>query len=68
MSSVSVWKKTHAISAKLFKLAGVASMIGILAGTYAWLFILVPAITVAVATVVYSYYAFRKEQAAGTTG
>jgi uncharacterized membrane protein len=68
LSSVSVWKKTHAISAKLFKIAGVVCMIGILAGTSAWLFILVPAIAVAAAAVVYSYYEFRKERAAGTTG
>jgi uncharacterized membrane protein len=68
LSSDSVWKKTHAIGARMFKLAGIVSMIGILAGTYAWLFILVPAIAVAITTVVYSYYAFRKEQAAGGTG
>jgi uncharacterized membrane protein len=67
LSSDSVWKKTHALSAKLFKLAGVVCMIGILAGTYAWMFILVPAIAVTIAAVVYSYYEFRKEQAAGTT-
>jgi uncharacterized membrane protein len=56
------------MGATLFKLAGVVSMIGILAGTYAWLFILVPVIAVAISTVVYSYYAFRKEQAVGMNG
>jgi uncharacterized membrane protein len=66
MSSVPVWKKTHAMGAKLFKLAGVVSMIGILAGTYAWLFILVPVMAVAVITIVYSYAAFKGEQTAGT--
>jgi hypothetical protein len=40
-------------------------MIGILAGIYTWLFILIPAIAVAVYTVVYSYVEFRREQAAG---
>jgi uncharacterized membrane protein len=68
LSSVSVWKKTHQKGATLFKLAGVVSFIGILAGTYAWLFILVPAIAVAVYTVVYSYMEFRREQAAGEGG
>jgi uncharacterized membrane protein len=68
MSSVSVWKKTHLMGAKLFKLAGVVSMIGILAGIYAWLFILVPTIAVAIGTVVYSYLEFRKEKAAGVGG
>jgi uncharacterized membrane protein len=68
LSSHSVWKKTHAMGATLFKLAGLVSMIGILAGTYAWLFILVPVITVAIATVVYSYLEFRREQTAGMAG
>jgi uncharacterized membrane protein len=68
LSSDSVWKKTHQKGATLFKLAGVVSMIGILAGVYAWLFILVPAIAVAVYTVVYSYVEFRREQAAGEGG
>jgi len=63
LSSNSVWKKTHTVGAKLFKLAGVVSIIGILAGRYAWLFILVPAIAVALVTVVYSYTEFKKEQA-----
>jgi len=68
MSSVSVWKKTHHMGAKLFKLAGVVSMIGILAGIYAWLFILIPTIAVALLTIVYSYMEFRREQTAGTGG
>jgi uncharacterized membrane protein len=63
LSSDSVWKKTHQKGATLFKLAGVVSMIGILAGIYAWLFILVPALAVAAYTVVYSYVEFEKEQA-----
>jgi uncharacterized membrane protein len=63
LSSDSVWKKTHQKGATLFKLAGLVSMIGILAGIYAWLFILVPALAVAAYTVVYSYVEFEKEQA-----
>lgn len=68
MSSDLVWKKTHQTGATLFKLAGVVSMIGILAGMYAWLFILIPAIAVALSTVVYSYVEFRREQTAGKGG
>jgi uncharacterized membrane protein len=67
LSSDSVWKKTHQKGATLFKLAGVVSMIGILAGVYAWLFILVPTIAVAVYTVVYSYFEFKREQRSGVT-
>jgi len=68
LSSDSVWKKTHQRAGALFKLAGVVSVIGILAGMYAWLFILIPAIAVAVYTVVYSYVEFRREKAAGEGG
>jgi len=68
LSSETVWKKTHQRAGVLFKLAGAVSFIGILAGIYAWLFILVPAIAVAVYTVVYSYVEFRREQAAGEGG
>jgi len=68
LSSETVWKKTHQKGATLFKLAGVVSMVGTFAGIYAWLFILVPAIAVAVYTVVYSYMEFRREQAAAEGG
>jgi uncharacterized membrane protein len=62
LSSPSVWRKTHALGGNLFKLAGVVSMFGVLAGAYAGLFILVPVIAVALVTVVFSYTEFRKER------
>ncbi|MCX6685079.1 MAG: SdpI family protein [Methanoregula sp.] len=65
MSSEMVWKKTHQKGATLFKLAGALSFIGILAGIYAWLFILIPAIAVATYTVVYSYVEFERERKTG---
>ena len=63
MSSPAVWRKTHERGGKLFKLAGIASFLGILAGPWAFAFILVPAIAVMVYTVVYSYLLFRDERA-----
>ena len=51
---------------KALQLAGIVSVIGALAGTYAYLFIIVPVIAVSLYTVVYSYTEFKKEQAAGT--
>lgn len=66
MSSPAVWRKTHPLGGKLFMLAGAASMIGIFAGAYAVLFIMIPVIAVSVVTVVYSYREFKKEQASGT--
>ena len=66
LSSARVWKKTHDRGGTLFKLAGMVSMIGAIAGVYAWLFIIVPALAVAAYTVVYSYVEFRREQDNGT--
>lgn len=60
LSSEQVWRRTHTIGGRLFKVAGVISLIGIVGGGYAWMFILVPVIAVSVYTVVYSYLEFRK--------
>jgi uncharacterized membrane protein len=65
LSSEMVWKKTHQLGGKLFIIAGVISCIGIFAGVYALWFVLVPALAVAVITVVYSYYEFQKELKSG---
>jgi len=61
LSSETVWKKTHELGGKLFKIAGVISFIGVLAGEYATWFILVPILAVAVYTVMYSYFEYQKE-------
>ncbi len=61
LSSETVWKKTHEIGGKLFKIAGVIAFVGVLAGVYAMWFILVPVLAVAVFTVVYSYFEYQKE-------
>jgi len=61
LSSKTVWKKTHVLGGKLFIIAGVISCAGIFAGAYAFWLILVPALAVAVITVMYSYYEFQKE-------
>jgi uncharacterized membrane protein len=65
LSSKTVWKKTHELGGKLFKIAGVISCLGIFAGVYALWFVLVPALAVAVITVVYSYFEFQKELKSG---
>jgi uncharacterized membrane protein len=61
ISSKTVWKKTHELGGKLFKIAGVISCAGTFAGAYALWFVLVPALVVAVYTVAYSYIEFQKE-------
>jgi len=65
LSSKSVWKKTHELGGKLFKIAGIISFFGIFAGIYALWFVLVPALAVAVITVAYSYYEFQRELKSG---
>ncbi|MGA2913671.1 MAG: SdpI family protein [Methanoregula sp.] len=62
LSSEAVWKKTHAIGGKLFKIAGIVSFVGLLFRDFAIWFILVPVLAVAVFTVAYSYFAFQKEK------
>ena len=65
LSSKTVWKKTHELGGKLFKIAGVISCLGIFAGVYALWFVLIPMLSVAVITVAYSYYEFQKELKSG---
>ncbi len=65
LSSKTVWKKTHEIGGKLFIIAGVIACAGIFAGKYALWFILVPVLSVAGYTVVYSYIEFQKELKSG---
>ncbi len=61
LSSETVWKKTHAMGGKLFKIAGVICFIGVLFPDYAFWFILIPIIAVALYTVVFSYWEYQKE-------
>jgi len=61
LSSKTVWKNTHELGGKLFKITVVISCLGIFAGVYALWFVLIPVLAVAVITVVYSYYEYRKE-------
>jgi len=56
-----VWDKTHRMGGKLFKIAGAISIVGILFQSYAVYFVLIPAILVAVYTVVYSYVEYKRE-------
>lgn len=62
LSSDRVWEKTHKIGAKLFKIAGVIALAGIFFQRYALFFILVPAISVAIYTIIYSYLEYQKER------
>ena len=61
LSNNIVWKKTHKLGGKLFKIAGIIAVIGVLFQKYALLFVLVPAISVAAYTIVYSYFEYKKQ-------
>ncbi|MCQ1536971.1 SdpI family protein [Methanosarcina sp. KYL-1] len=61
LSSDRVWKKTNRLGGKLFKLAGLVALLGIFFQEFAVYFILVPALSVAGFTVVYSYLEYQKE-------
>ena len=59
ISSDVVWKKTHKIGGKLFKIAGLLAVLGIF-DFYPMLFVLAPILLVAAYTVVYSYLEYQK--------
>ncbi len=61
MSSSRVWDKTHSLGGKLFKIAAVIALFGIIFQKYAIWLVIVPVFVVAIWTMVYSYFEFRKE-------
>ena len=61
LSSDQVWAKTHRVGGRLFKIAGVVALLGVLFPGLALFFVLVPILLVAAYTVVYSYFQYRRE-------
>lgn len=61
MSSDKVWDKTNKLGGKLFKIAGIIALIGIVFVDYALYLIILPVIIVAIYTVVYSYFEYQKQ-------
>lgn len=61
LSSDGVWKKTNRIGGKLFKIAGIIAIIGSFFQDYIIFFIIVPILSIAVFTIVYSYIEYQKE-------
>lgn len=60
LSNNTVWDKTHKVGAKLFKVAGVISLLGLVFSQLAFFFVLVPVILFATYLVVYSYSEFKR--------
>jgi uncharacterized membrane protein len=61
LSSENVWRKTHELGGKLFKAVAFISLLGVLMPEYAVYFVLIPVISVAVFSFVYSYLIYKKE-------
>jgi len=61
LSNEKVWTKTHKIGGKLFRLAGIIAFMGILFPDQIIYFIVIPAILIALYTIIYSYLEFQKQ-------
>lgn len=62
LSSDVVWKKTHKLGAWLFGISGFISLGGLFFPLYAFWFVLVPVLSSAAISVIYSYLVFRAEK------
>ncbi len=61
LSNENVWKKTHKLGGKMFKAAGVIALFGLVFPDYSVWLILVPVLSAALVSVVYSYFEYQKE-------
>ncbi len=61
LSSDVVWDKTHKLGSKLFKITAIICLIGVFFPKIGAYFLLIPVLSVAVFTIVYSYFEYRKE-------
>ncbi len=63
LSNDAVWKKTHKLGGKMFKISAFIALLGIFFKEYAMLFIIVPALFLVIYLVLYSYFEYKKETA-----
>ena len=62
ISSDSVWEKTHRLGGKLFKVAGIIAVLGLLFSKYTILFVLIPVLSLSLYLVIYSYLEYQREK------
>lgn len=62
LSSETVWKKTHLFGGRLFKIAGLIAILGLVLPNYGFYLLIIPILGAAIISVVYSYLDFRKEK------
>jgi uncharacterized membrane protein len=65
LSSDSVWDKTHKLGGKLFKVSGIVALFGVIFPLFAFYLVIVPILSVAFYTMLYSYLEFKKEERLG---
>ena len=68
LSSPEVWEKTHKLGGKLFKAAGVLSVLSVFFPAYAFLVVIALVIASAIATVIYSYLVYARLAKKGKPG
>jgi uncharacterized membrane protein len=61
LSSEKVWDKTHRLGGRMFRAAGIISLIGAFIPAYSFFFIIVPVLLSSACLIVYSYLEYRKE-------
>lgn len=61
LSNDKVWDKTNKLGGKLFKIAGIIALLGVLSKRYALLFVFLPVIIAAVYPIIYSYFEYQKQ-------
>lgn len=62
LSSETVWRKTHQLGGKLFKIIGVIAVFGVFLSDFAMFLILIPVILISFYLVIYSYLEYKKEK------
>ncbi|MEI6498387.1 MAG: DUF1648 domain-containing protein [bacterium] len=62
LSSEKVWNDTHRVGGRVYKIAALLSLFGVLAGQYAIFFVMLPLIGVSFYLVIFSYFDFKNQQ------
>ena len=60
LSSDEVWDKTHRLGRKLFKIAAILSLVGLLFPSIALWFVIIPILFAAIYSIIYSYFVWKK--------
>jgi len=62
LSSDRVWDETHRLGSVLFYVCAILALAGSLFGSYSFWFVIIPTLSVSLFLIVYSYFAYRREQ------